>query len=533
LLPGRLIPFALILLLTAAAYAGALRGALVWDDRIHVAGNARVTEARWGELLGRPVGDYYRPAVFASFALDQALHGGRAAGFHATNIALHVIAAWLLLAALRALGAAGGSGAGAAWAALIFAIHPAQTEAVTYVSGRTDILAAVFSFATLLLYARARAWTGGAPRPAAALGALACFALALGAKESAILLPLALLAGDRLFGKFGAASSIEVGSRARGARDLRALLPYLILAAAYAAWRAHLGAGLVTLGAPEEIPARIAAALSAIAAYARIALFPVNLHLERFVPASAPGAAAGAALLFAGAAAFRRGSPAARFWLLWAAVAYAPVSNLVPVYPGLPAGTVFAPEHFLYLPLAGLLAAASLSKPARRAPGRRGPIGFALAATLLCFVLLVSDRNRDWRDEETIYRHTLRHSPGSARVRLNLGNLLLARNDVIGASEQFTEGLRRAPDDADLWINLGLARLRMGRPDDAARAMTHAAGLLPGDAQVWANLGAIHGTAGRLPEARRAYARALAIDPRNADARKGMAILDSLPEPGR
>ena len=246
------------------AYAGALRGALVWDDRIHIAGNASVTEARWGELLARPVGDYYRPVVFASFALEHAIHGGSAGKLHATNVALHVIAAWLFLAALLAMGANGRSGAGAVWAALIFALHPVQTEAVTYISGRTDLLAAIFSLATLILYARARAWTGGAPRLAPAVGALACFALALGAKESAILLPLTLLAGDRVFDRRTGRSP---------ARHLIALLPILILAAAYAAWRAHLGAGLVTLGEPAEIPARIAAALSAVAAYARIALF--------------------------------------------------------------------------------------------------------------------------------------------------------------------------------------------------------------------------------------------------------------------
>jgi len=512
-MPSRVLPYLLIALLTACAWANALGNAPVWDDRITIFDNPVVREARWGEILARPTGDYYRPVVFGSFAIAGGTDPDRFAALVAGNVVLHILVASLLFAAVSTFGA---TRIAALVAAVLFALHPVQTEAVTYVSGRTDLLAALFSLASLLLHARARGWTGGKPRPRFVIGAVACFALALGSKESAALLPIALLAGDRILGR-----PAERGV----AKALAAMLPYAILLAAYTVWRAHLGRGVVAIGSPGELALRLGSALTAACGYARLLLFPVNLHLERFVSAMAALALFGTALLAAVLLAIRRGDGTTRFWILWAAIAYLPGSNLVPIYPGLPAGTIFAPEHFLYLPLTGILAA-TVPPIAARIPRR--PAALALTATLACFALLVHDRNRDWRDEETIYRHTLRFSPESARVRLNLGNLLLARGDAAGAAGQYAEGTRFYPDDVDLLLNLGVAETRLGGIADAERALLRATSLAPNDAPAWAALGALYGNTGRLENARRAYGRALAIDPRNADAKQALSILNQV-----
>src|SRR5262249_43374502 len=116
--------------LGGALWANALANDFVWDDRLLA--TVPVT------LTGR-VGSYYRPVVLPSFALDRAVFGGAPWGFHLTNLLLHVAAAWLVLRLAEAVGL----GAGAAFAAAaLFLAHPVQTEAVTYVSGRTDVLAA-------------------------------------------------------------------------------------------------------------------------------------------------------------------------------------------------------------------------------------------------------------------------------------------------------------------------------------------------------------------------------------------------------
>ncbi len=513
----RALPWLLIALLAALAWVNALDNAPVWDDRIYILDNVAVRDARWGEILGRPTGDYYRPVVFASFAIAGGGDPARFPAQIAANIAIHILCAWLFLAALLAFGATRGA---ALAAALVFALHPVQTEAVTYVSGRTDLLAALFSFAALLLHALARGWTGRAPRPALVAGAVACYALAIGSKESSLLLPGALFAGDLLFSR-----RTGRGAPKDAAALLARMLPYALVLAGYGAWRAHLGGGTVSIPDPETMGRTLPAALSAVGEYARLSLFPVNLHLERFVSASVPPLIAGAAFLAAALLALARGAGATRFWILWAAIAYLPAANLIPVYPGLTSGTIFAPEHFLYLPLTGILAACAPAI-ARDVP-RRVAIPL-LVGVLACFSLLVHDRNRDWRDEETLFRHTLHFTPGSARVRLNLGNLLLARGDARSAEAQYAEGARRQPEDVGLLLNLGIARMRLGHLGDAEKALRRATEIAPGDARAWATLGALHGNAGRPDDARRAFGRALAIDPANADAQHGMIILNRI-----
>ncbi len=485
-------PFIAIVVLTFLAFASALGHAPVWDDRIYIFDNPVVEEARWGEIGARPTGSYHRPVVFSTFALERAWLRSGPAAMRLTNVALHAaVACVLLLAALRL----GAPRAAAAAGALLFALHPVQTEAVTYISGRTDLLAALFSLLALLLHARWRNWRSGQQspaRPAALAGALSCYLLALGSKESAAALPLAFLAGDFVFRDGHAARR---SSAARIASLTAGFTPYALLLGALALWRAGLPGDAMMVDPLSELAARIPPALAAVGEYARLLLFPVNLHLERFVSAE------GAALTLSALArvvvllTLLRGGAQVRFWLVWAAVAYLPVANIVPVYAFLQPGVVFAPEHFLYLPSTGLLVLAALAAGGR-IRGRAGPA--LLGAVLVCFLLITQARNRDWRDEETLYRHTLRFSPGSARIALNLGNIYFDRGYTAEAYDLWKQSLRRNPDDADLLTNAGLAALRTGEMDEAGRLLSRVVDLEPGDAQGWANLGAAHGTAGRV-----------------------------------
>jgi tetratricopeptide (TPR) repeat protein len=509
---------ALLLLPVAVAlgYGPALRNDLVWDDRIHILENPAVREARWGEIATQPVGSYYRPVVFASFALEARAVGVAPPIFHATNLALHALVASLLFCAAAALGA--GSRA-ALVGALLFALHPVQSEAVLYVSGRTDLLCAAFALAALWLHLRGAGWRGAPASRHARVGAALCFGLSLGCKESSAALPLAFAVGDRLL--------------ASGQRDwlgeLRRLWPYALVLVAYAGWRASLSGTGLALAGPGDAATRIATALAALADYARLLVLPVGLHLERFTSSDPPWRPlAGLLLLALALACAWRARPEVRFWLAFAAFAYLPTANFVPVYPGLPSGVAFAPEHFLYLPSTGLSMALALAAVPRLDPRA---VAAGLTALLVGFALILHDRARDWRDEETLYTHTLTYAPESARVRLNLGNLLLSRGETQRAAGEFEAGLAHHPDDADLLTNAGIAWTSLGRFEAAERALLRAAALDSGAAQAWANLGALYGTTGRWGEARQAYARALGRDPENADARAGLRILEGIGAP--
>lgn len=200
--PARFVlPGAALIALAVTSLLPALFTPFVADDYYHVAESSRLRDAltrgwvlpidlggAWWTPHGLSV-EYFRPLVVVSFAVDRVLYGLHAAGYHLTNVALHAAAtllAWVI--ARRVLGANF-----AAWAsAALFAIHPCHVQAVGWISGRTDVLAALFYMAAVALYLESRERPGAR----AALGVLAvlAFLLALTAKEMAITFPAVVLA---------------------------------------------------------------------------------------------------------------------------------------------------------------------------------------------------------------------------------------------------------------------------------------------------------------------------------------------------
>lgn len=440
---------ALIAALAAAAYAGTLWNDLVWDDRL---------SAIAPTLAPRP-GQWWRPVVMATFAAELAIHGGTPAAMHATNVVLHAAVAVLLERWARTLGL---PPAAALLAALAFAVHPVQSEAVAYVSGRTDLLCALFVLSALLVWRGARRATDGRACLTTAL-----LLLALGSKEAALLVPLVLVA-----------PGVHPGpERPR---------PVLPLAAALA-WGA-LFASRTSLELPSGgVLARLPAMAEMALDYLRLLVWPSDLHLERFVAVAGRGTAhavlvvLGAAAALALAVGVARRVPDGVVSLALLGATYLPVAGVVPVYPAIADRALFAAEHFLYLPLLGAapLAAggAVRSWPARW--GRR-PAWAIGAVVLATWTALTVARVREWRDEETLYRHTLAYEPPAARVWYNLGNLRLAAGDAAEAARLFAAALAREPASAATHLNLGIALARLGRTDEALRHYAEALRLDPG-----------------------------------------------------
>jgi len=419
---------ALLVALGAVCYANALANDLVWDDRLTAA----------APVVTQRTGAYFRPLVMASFAVDRALWHGAPAGFHLTNVVAHLAVAWLVGTLADALGL----GPGVALAStLVFAAHPVQTEAVTYVSGRTDVFCALFVLLGALAWRRA---AGAADRFAVA--SAAAMAAAVLSKEAAIAMPLALLVP-------GAHPAV---------RPPRPVLPLAVGSAGLLGWTlaAHPGIGLA--GLLGRLPAIAVAALT----YLRLLVWPADLHLERFTAVSGWPLATVAvwvpilALLVAAARRMRGGW----FLLALAALAYGPVSGVVPVYPAIADRALFTPEHFLYLPLVGLvpLVAGALAPLLPRRPA-----AIALALVLAVWTPIVIRRNRDWRDDETLFRQTLRYDPPAARVWFNLGNLSLAAGRLDEAERLYREALAREPHDAATHLNLGIVFQRERKLADA------------------------------------------------------------------
>ncbi len=211
---------------TLAAYHNALSAGFVLDDYHYILEHrelgARLIPSLFWHGYASGNATFYRPLSTADFALDRSLFGLSATAFHACNLVWHVAATLALASLLARLM----SRRAAFAAALVFALHPVHTEAVTGVIGRAELMAAFFVFVGCALFLDGR-------RGWAALAYLA----ALLSKESGVTLPLV-------------AVMLEARRRPLGAAARRAW-PFGVALAVYAALRVHALAG-ATLPAPAE-----------------------------------------------------------------------------------------------------------------------------------------------------------------------------------------------------------------------------------------------------------------------------------------
>jgi tetratricopeptide (TPR) repeat protein len=460
----------------------------------------------------------YRPVAGLTYWIDHRLFGPKPLGFHLENVIWHGAASLMVLALLRQL-----------WpkepylalaGAALFAVHPVHTEAVSWVSGRPEVLAAFFGLLTFWAHRRAdEASSGRLPLRALALGG---WLLALGAKESAATVPLLLVMTDALLGKPERWWKPRILLERYG--------PYVPLALAYLTVRWMVLGRLGPVGVHqyfqgEPIWVRASTMLKVASAYAGRLLWPVNLNLAWIVPHArglldgpAPALSMMLLVTLLGLAWYLRRRAAPVSWgVFWWALALLPVSNLWPIGE-------LAAERFLYLPSVGACAALgwAFSRGEEQAGEDRSvwrrlcsaPVFLGLAVVVLFSVNTV-DRNRDWMDAYRLWRKTVRQSPESLHARMNLGKVLFQMGRVKEAAGQFEAVLERSPHYVDALNNLAAAYAKLGRLDDARRAFARATAIRPDHPQAWFNLGFLLIKKGDLAEAREALERARALDPAN------------------
>jgi hypothetical protein len=495
----------LVAALTAAAYAGSLRNGWSYDEGLVIVQAQRFLQSgAVGVLAGKQyfaasLEGTWRPLVTLTYMLDAAV-AMRPAVFKAQSLLWHIGAALLVMALARRLLPA----TRRRWAlvaGLAFALHPVATEAVDNASFREDTLATFWTLAMLLLALRGRR----------AL-AVAAYALALLSKESAVVAPL-LLAGVRV---------VVPGDTRRPARAAaRELIPFGLLTFAYLAIRfGPLRTPTAYAGYPGGSLAATMAGMPAVFAhYLRLLVVPWPLCADysgyfRFGAQPALPVAGALAALAAYAAAVvvaaRRGHGLAAFGLGWFAAALGPVSNLVPV-------PVPAAERFLYLPLVGIalaLAAAAGELAERLPPARLRALALAAAGALALFVGLINKRHDAWRDDETLWRETLRRNPRSCGSQSAVGGNLLSRGMAAGdpdllrrSAAHQQEALRLCPDETDsvraatFHTRLGAAEALLGALGPASAELARAIELQPRYALPVVWLGYVRFQAGDLDQA--------------------------------
>lgn len=488
---GSEIPWILFLFAAGClTYANSFPGAFLGDDELLVLRNPLLEPLRLWEVLRS---DYWgpgtnsglhRPLTILSFWLARSLWGEAVWGHHLLNVVLHGGVAALALPAAAALGFPRTL---VLPAALLFAVHPIHTESVNIVSGRAELLAALFALASLGAVRRGSmgAW------PAALL-----LLPALLSKESAVVVP-ALLAAALLFAR-RPPSPADPGWRA-----------LLLQAAVVGLWLAFRHFGLSSRGIPpSSIPAPFENPLAGLGflerlpgvarihfLYLRELLWPARLWA--IVPGSVLGggaappggalhlaaAAGGGALLLLG---WRRRHPAALAGVLYA-LSFAVTGNVLFTTQVLMAG------RFAYLPSWPFcLAAVSLAGlPLAFLPPRlRRGAGLALvtlAAVSLAGRTMV--RNRDYADAVRLFSRETRLAPDNTHAWVFLAQALARRGDDIGADAAHLRGVASAPDHAGARIARGYFLLERGRAAEAAAEFREASARAVGMVEPWAILG--------------------------------------------
>lgn len=405
-----------------------------------------------------------RPFLLVTYALQYACGADSPAFFLGWNVLNHLANAALVFLLAREMArraAARGGDSVALLAAALFALHPAQTEAVNLVHARSDLLSTSFVLAATWLFLR----RSGAVTDAAALVA---GALAMLTKESAVVLPVLFLAAD-------AAAPGSLRGKALLASSRRAI-PLFVLSGLYLYYRSALlgsigvdlsaarfagaaGAGDPWAGGERSILTNLLTQAKVVSLYLGLwaAPFPGRFSAAHDVAPAAsladPAVLAAIAFLVAVAAgafflARRRRTPLPIAALVFAAAALAPTSSLVPL-------NVIMAERRLYLAsfaLALVTAAALARVPAGRTA--RARLAAALAAALATVTAL---RSRDFRDEATLWAAAARTSPGSPRAWTNYGNAMLDAGEPAAAAERYERAIAIRPRDFLAHANRGTA----------------------------------------------------------------------------
>lgn len=455
---------------------------------------------------------HYRPVTTFSFAVNYSLGTLDPAGYHYTNNLLHGLAAWVVYLVLVE---AGLTTAAALLAAVLFVVHPVHVEAVSWVNGRTELLAGLFLMLAMLGHARgARGWWPGR------LLAVLAFVLAAMSKETGFVYPGLALAWDAL-----------ITARGRWREFLATLREgwweYLLCAGVLAAFAWHrttfVGSATATIVTPMASPLggasflpRLYTGAWVIARYLGLLIWPAELSVDYspqaitrinslLDPQALMGLAALVGYLVATVVAARR-RPALGFVLVAAAIILAPAANIL-----FPIGTIMA-ERLLYLPALAVLAPAAVALTPHEGWPTRGALVLAAVLTIALTARTVV-RNRDWRDEMSLFQSAYRVSPDSAMANKNLASALhnAGRNaEAIPLAQRATELL---PEFPDAHYVLGNAYVMTDRAAEAVPEYEACLRLTPRHRSAHVNLGAAYHILGRYADALRETELGLSINP--------------------
>jgi Flp pilus assembly protein TadD len=470
----RLFAILLIVVAVTASYAPAARDGFVWDDTALVLRDPLVRSWRLIPegfnhylFVDATPSDFYRPLQRVTYTIEYAFFAARPGPYHITNIALHTAAAIALLlfaeALLQAFGCESGRSRWIAMiATLVWAIHPVHTSAVVYVSGRADPLAALFGFSGCYLILRSLQKSG--PRAAIFMsGAAVAFLCSALSKETGLVFPLSMTIVLVILKQRRAILWLSVVTVFVGLIYITLRLP-----------AEHSPAPQLSTSAPLSV--RPITMARAVAEYAGLLIFPINLHMERDVRASFTrnlynDTAASAArelqtlLGFAIVAGLllltlksRTRNRLIFALLICSILAYLPVSGIMRLNASVAEHWIYAPSAFVFLAIAAAL------HPLLKVRVFARPFVATGAVVLGTWMLFLSARTFvrtfDWKDQRTFLERTMAAGGNSPRMLVNLGSLESSENRLDLARQHLLEALKREPGQPFALIELAAVSIK-------------------------------------------------------------------------
>ena len=432
-----------IAIIAAAVFISTLSFEFVYDDYAQIVETKQLnswhmlphyfTGHVWAWKTPGKAGPYYWPMFMVWLLLNQSLFGDAAEWWHFTNVLMHVLVTLLIYAIVLQLARDRWT---AAFAALLFAVHPVHIESVAWVSGITDPLMAALLLGGFLCYIHP--FRGSYPL------SFVLYAAALLEKETALLLPALVFAYEWLYG--------TTQRKLRPA--IVAVLPYAAVSAIYLAIRIKVLHGMVLVLTP--IPWRnvIETWPTMLMFYLNHLVWPVNLSIFYALPVvTQPGLrnfvlpAIALAIVGIGLLLWARGSRLAAFSIVLLILPIIPVLNI----------RVFAQhetvhDRYLYLPSIGLciLAALALRNITRRSVQITAA---GLIAAALAFGTVTQSQH--WKDNVTLFQHALTVSPGNEIANQCMGTALLLQGSPADAAPYYQKALSIQPNMFEAAYSLG------------------------------------------------------------------------------
>ena len=532
---GSIAAFLFISILGTVVYINSLECSFHFDDHESIIDNPFIK--RLGNFLN-PYPFLYGSRIvgYFTFALNYRFGGLSVFGYHMVNLLIHITNALLVYGFIRLLvksprltpqaSITPAAPAIALSTALLFVVHPVQTQAVTYIVQRFASLAALFYLLTVLCYLK---WRLSSPESKGRhlwyAAAFIATILGMKTKETTFTLPFMLLLVEAVF--FGPPTR----------KQWIGLIPFFLTLPIIPFSRED------ALGTGGEAFARAATNVGrwdylctqfrVIMTYLRLLVLPVNQNLAydftvshslfeppaffSFLFLSALFAAAVYLLFLSRRAAADPRLRLIGFGVLWFFITLSIESSIIPIRD-----VIY--EHRLYLPSAGLFLAVGTAALGY-ADRSRVWAGMGIGLVVLTFSVLTYERNLVWKDELSLWADVIQKSPNMALGYYSLGAALASEGNLEEAIKNYARSLELDPNDPRTHYDLANAYKKAGRIEGSIREYQTAITLVPGYAEAHNNLGIVYEERGRLEDAFREYQAALRFKPYLADAHNNMGIV--------